>query len=274
MNGDGIPCYTNDNIPISSYNFNNINGMTMNSSGNLVISHSNKILKIQPDNVVVKIAGGGASLGDGGLAVNAQVSPYGIDYDSNGNLYLAGGYRIRKIGTDSIINTICGDGTSGTSDDGLPALTSKLQYTYSLVVDGFNNIIFNEVTTPSAVKIKIIPTVSGNYYGRALTANYIYTLTSYSMAQGKSALTCDNNNNLYWLQGSVNPISVKKMDQVGTISTIAGPGTVGTGLGDGGLAINAQLFAYVGSTSEECGLAVDQYGRVYISTSYRVRMVY
>lgn len=62
--------------------------------------------------IITTVAGnGGSTLGDGGPAVNASLNgPYGVAFDSHGNMYVTDGYhgRIRKINTSGIITTIAG----------------------------------------------------------------------------------------------------------------------------------------------------------------------
>jgi len=77
--------------------------------------------------VITTIAGdgNGGSGGDGGLAVNAQLSePFDIAVDTNGDVFIADrlANRIRKVSAKTgIISTIAGNGSSEYSGDGGPA---------------------------------------------------------------------------------------------------------------------------------------------------------
>jgi len=67
---------------------------------------------------------------------------------------------------------------------------------------------------------------------------------------------------------------VRKVNASGIISTVAGNGTPGAG-GDGGPALNAQLFSTLSITESVQGMAVDSAGNLYISDHFnrRVRKV-
>ena len=67
---------------------------------------------------------------------------------------------------------------------------------------------------------------------------------------------------------------VRKVNAAGIIGTVAGNGTPGTA-GDGGQAINAQLFAVLSTAATIQGMAVDTAGNLYIADSFnhRVRKV-
>jgi hypothetical protein len=65
--------------------------------------------------------------GDGSLATNAQIEPYGLFVDNTGNIYIAdaGNNRVRRVDAGTgIITTIAGGGTS--VGDGGPATNALL----------------------------------------------------------------------------------------------------------------------------------------------------
>ncbi len=77
--------------------------------------------------------------GDGGPATNAAFnSVFGIDLDSNGNVYVSDWYnhRVRKItASTGIITTYAGTGTSSYSGDGGAASSATLAYPVGLCTD-------------------------------------------------------------------------------------------------------------------------------------------
>lgn len=100
----------------------------------VVAWHNHKLLDVDNDTGFVKVmCGGGAGFaGDGGPAAMGTLFRQVNDAaaDEAGNLYLldqANG-RVRQIGTDGVINTIAGDGTSGFAGDGGPALEAQFSW--------------------------------------------------------------------------------------------------------------------------------------------------
>src|SRR6266478_3492548 len=69
--------------------------------------------------------------GDGGPATAATYCGMELPVmDAAGAIYIVDNNRIRRIGTDGIINTIAGNGQSGTSGDGGLALSATVAQVY------------------------------------------------------------------------------------------------------------------------------------------------
>ncbi|MBM3266304.1 MAG: hypothetical protein FJZ01_01535 [Candidatus Sericytochromatia bacterium] len=82
--------------------------------------------------------GGGGHAGDGGSATAAQLSgPVGIDYDPQGNLWIAeyGSNYIRKVDKSGVISTAAGNGTRGLGGDGGLAKNAIVGGPHGLSVD-------------------------------------------------------------------------------------------------------------------------------------------
>ncbi|WMT40992.1 hypothetical protein RE628_28685 [Paenibacillus sp. D2_2] len=113
---------------------------------------SNTIKMVDLDTgILTKIAGTGTAGFADGPAANAQFnSPYAIDADTNGNLYIAdySNYRIRKIDKNGNVTTVAGNGTQpaqGTADwvpNNIDALSAKLLSPVSIKIDKVGNIYF------------------------------------------------------------------------------------------------------------------------------------
>ncbi len=108
-------------------------GIVFDRAGNLLVAENNfnKISRIRPDGTIERLTAtnDGNSSGDGGLAIDAEVDrPIAVAVDPAGNIYIPDHhYRIRKIDAQTgIISTIAGDGRSGFSGDGGPAVASRI----------------------------------------------------------------------------------------------------------------------------------------------------
>jgi sugar lactone lactonase YvrE len=206
--------------------------------------------------------------GDGGAATAAVLNyPYATTFDASGNIYIsdANNNRIRMINTAGIINTIAGNGTSGSSGDGGAASVAYLNTPQSLIFDASGNLYFSDHNNNKVRKINtagIISTVVGTG-----TAGYNNDGISAITAQlnGPSQLAFDAAGNLYIADFNNN--RVRMVNTSGTISTVAGNGVSGY-TGNGGPATAANL-------NHPAGLAIDAAGNLYLSDNGNgfIRMV-
>ncbi|HHJ16702.1 MAG TPA: PKD domain-containing protein, partial [Gammaproteobacteria bacterium] len=85
-----------------------------------------RVLKIDSNGEVSVYAGTGGNdnfSGDGGPATAAQIGcPLALATGPDGSLYIANGFRIRKVNPQGIINTIAGGGTLDSREDGVRAV--------------------------------------------------------------------------------------------------------------------------------------------------------
>ena len=95
-------------------------------------------------NDVVSCLGGFG--GDGGPARLAMLNhPQGSALDAAGNLYIAdtSNHRIRLVDARTqLISTIAGNGTSGLTGDGGPAITAEISFPVSIALDRFGRVYF------------------------------------------------------------------------------------------------------------------------------------
>jgi hypothetical protein len=209
--------------------------------------------------IITTIAGGGAVLGDGGLAVNAILNnPGGIVFDKFGNLYIAegSGNRVRKISNTGLITTIAGTGISGYNGDGIPATNAKLHNPFGLDVDTLGNIYIADCGNYRVRKVDvntgIISTVVGigvsGYNGEGMQATT-------AMITQPNDICFDRHGNLY-ITDPAN-YRIRKVNTLGVISTFAGDGTSGNS-GDGGPATLAKFTLIY-------GIKADKYDNIYVA---------
>ena len=252
---------TGDNGPASAAQLNcesaSRAGVVADSAGNLFIAgevpHSAKYLQ---NGIITTVAGNGSLgySGDGGLAIYAQMFNWSatVVVDGAGNLFFAdNGTRIRKVSPDGIITTVAGNGTSGYSGDGGPAVNAQLRFAFGIAVDRTGNLfIADGILIRKVWGNGVITTMAGNrseFSGNDSQAN----ATNGTLG----ALAVDGMGNLLVAVH----YGIRKVSSDGTISTVAGNGLPGYS-GDGGLATKAQLnFDHISS------MAVDGAGNIYVA---------
>jgi sugar lactone lactonase YvrE len=214
--------------------------------------------------------------GDGGAATRAML--FGVEsiaVDGQGNVYITdtSNYRVRKVTPAGRITTFAGTGKRGFSGDGGPATSAQLILEESgdafggLAVDAQRNVYIADFFGNRVRKVSpagIISTFAGTGKqgfggdgGPATSAQFHYP----------AGLAVDGSGNVYIADR--NNGRVRKVSRDGTITTIAGSGSIIIHQrGDGGPALAARLFT-------PAGVAVDRQGNVYISdpADYRVRKV-
>jgi len=111
--GTGVGGYSGDGGPATSAQLSYLEGMAVDTSGNVYIADSgNSVIRkvAASSGIITTVAGNGTTgyLGDGFDALTAELNgPAGVAVDSVGNLYIAdGNYRIRAVGSGALANPI------------------------------------------------------------------------------------------------------------------------------------------------------------------------
>jgi len=240
-------------------------GIAVDRNGNLFLAEGqNEIVsEVRPDGTVTAVAGTGRQgfSGDGGPATKAQLSyPFAVTIDAQGAILIGDSTRIRTVALGGRIATIAGTGTAGFSGDGGPATGAMLSSTNALAVDQDGTLYIADANNgrirsvgPDGI-IHSIGAINGDG-GPALTA----------ALAGPAGLAFDTKGNLYVAERDGG--RVRRIDQMGRISTVAGNGVAGF-VGDGGPAVQAEL-------NQPTAVAVDKEGNLFIADSKnnRVRRV-
>ncbi len=250
--GNGSIGITGDGGPATSAPLSFAFATAFDAAGNLYLGMPNAIRKVSPGGIITNFAGNGTAgySGDGGLAVNAEVSNVeGIAFDAAGNLYFTDGYSlasvVRKIDLGGIITTVVGSPTSGPgfSGDGGLAVNAQLSQPRDIIFDAAGNMYIADGFNMRIRKVDVngfITTIAGNGSsaadagdgGQAVNASFV----------GINTMAIDGAGNIYVGSSSV----IRKINPSGIISTITGVasamGIPGNGYsGDGGLATAAQV---------------------------------
>ncbi len=260
--GTGTPGVIVDGTPATNAGFNHLGPIALDSVGNLYISdYANYcIRKVNTLGILSTFAGTGVygSGGDGGPATAATFSTItGLAFDKHGNLYISdvNVNRIRKINNSGIITTIAGTGTYGYTGDNGPATAAKIGAVGDIAIDTAGNVFFTDNVLMTIRKIDTAGIIS-RYAGNG-SPGFSGDGGPATAAQLNNPITVatDRMGNLYLFDESNSRI--RKVDALGTITTIVGTGIVGYS-GDGGPASSAVL-------DRVDGLWVDTLENIYLA---------
>ena len=167
--------------PGATAQFENVGGLTLDSSGNLFVTERTRIRKVTPEGFVSTLAGTGSAGYQDGSGLVAQFQSLGdIDLDRAGNLYVADtvNNRIRKVSQTGMVSTVGGNGNPGFADG--PSDSAQFVYPSDVVVDGAGNLFITDSFNYRVRKIAVTGIVStlagsgtaGFLDGDALTAQF------------------------------------------------------------------------------------------------------
>ena len=205
--------------------------------------------------------------------VNAQGSearmkyPYGLAYDSAGNLYFSdqGNHSIRKIDTSGNITTFAGSGISGSTDG--QGLSASFNNPYGIVFDQADNLYIVDNLIRKIRKIDpsgYVSTFAGNG-----TASLIDGQGTEASFNKPTNIAIDSSGNLY--VSEYGSSSIRKITPDANVTTFAGTGSRGSNNGQGtsasfdrpyGLVFDSSSNLYVGDYGNHVIRKIDPSGNV------------
>ncbi len=247
-------------------------GVAVDSMDNLYVADTEnfRIRKVNVQNGIINtFAGTGTAgfSGDNGPALSSKLSwPYGMSFDTSGNLYFtdSGNQRIRKIATATgLISTVAGDGGKGYSGDDGPALAAKFRNPYGVGVasDGTIFVADSENRRIRCVTLAtgIIATIAGT--GETQIPNEGGPAASAKL-RDPQGVAVDSKDNVFISDSNCRVWRVA----VGTGIMIATAGTGEQGYsGDGGPATSAMI-------SIPYGLAIDSADNLFLADHWNMRI--
>lgn len=266
--GTGEAGFFGDGGPATKAQLNLPLAVAVDREGNLYIADAEnyRIRKVDKEGTITTIAGTGEEgySGDGGPATSAQLTyPLGLAFDDRGNLYVADELSVRKIDPSGTITTVAGTGRGGHfSGDGGPATEAKLTAA-DVALDSKGNLYIADDDNHRIRKVDkdgIIHTVAGS--GKKGHSGGGGPATNAALNE-PSSIDFDGEGNLFILCHRTSV--VRKLDQNGTITTVAGTGETGFNR-EKGPATEVML-------NEPVGLFVDDdSGVLYIGDTFNARI--
>ena len=257
--GIGIQGYSGDGGAATAAKLALPGGVAVDAAGNVYISDraNQRIRKVDATGIITTLAGTGTAgfSGDHGPATAAMLSgPRGLAVTPDGYLVFAdtSNNRIRSVDPAGMIRTEVGTGVSGFFGDGGPVGSAQFRSPYAVVIDisGTGGYIADR----SNYRIRkvdgatgIVTTVAGNGTNGCSGDGGPATAASISTVSG---IGQDAAGNLYIANTGCNRI--RMVTAGGIITTVAGTGAAG-GAGNGGPAINAELYSPQGVTVDLAG---------------------
>ena len=245
--GTAAEGYSGDGGPATEAGIND-HSFGFDGEGNFYILqfHQPALRVIDLDGIITTMMGdgiGAPSLPEEGSRMSDSTicsEPLGPVFDAERNTYISrrSDNAVIKIDSVGIITTVAGTGEAGFSGDGGPATEAQLSRPHDLAIDSEGNLYFVEIGNERVRKVDasgIITTLAGTgtrgYSGDGGPATEAEIARPWGIA-------VDADGNVYFTSQG-NDV-VRKIDQEGIITTVAGTGEAGFS-GDGGPATEAAL---------------------------------
>ena len=243
--GSGTAGFSGDGGPATSANLDFVHGVAVLRDGSFVLADmlNNRVRRVDGAGRITTAAGTGVAgyNGDGRQAVDAQVNvPRGVAVLPTGVILLpdSSNHRVRRIGLDGRITTVAGTGVPGSSGDGGPATSARLDVPFGvaplpaggfLVVERRGNRVRR--VGPDGTIRTVAGTGAAGYSGDGgpATAAMLDSPHAVVVLPDGGFLVADTLNH-----------RVRRVSPNGIITTLAGTGAAGFG-GDGGPAASARL---------------------------------
>lgn len=180
-------------------------------------------------------------------------SPYGIDFDTSGNLYVADStnHTIRKITPDCIVTTLAGSAGQSGAVDGIGA-DARFSFPHGVAVGPDDNIYIADAGNCNIRKVTpggVVTTVAGR-----LSCGYQDGKVTDALFRAPDGLAVDANGTI-WLGDTSNHV-IRKITADGNVITFAGePGVSGSNDGIG-------TAAHFNQTAD---LRLDNAGNLYVA---------
>jgi sugar lactone lactonase YvrE len=158
----------------------------------------------------------------------------------NGDIYIAdtGNHVIRKVtAATGVITTVAGNGSPGSSGDGGPATSARLNSPRGIQVAANGDLYIGDRSNDKIRKVTAATGIITTYAGTG-TAGYVDGPAATARFRHPQGIHLTSAGDLY--VADANNHAIRKISAAGTVTTVAGTGTAGY-TGNGGLATSARL---------------------------------
>jgi len=178
--------------------------IALDPAGNLYIADydQSRLRKLSPYGVITTIGGNGKPTysGDGRPAIDSSFVPFDLHIDSANRILITDtlNFRVYRVGTDGIINTIAGTGVRGYSGDGGPAVAAMVTNVAGVTTDSAGNILLADTSSRRIRRINaagVISTIAGGSSAPVTTAPVGALLVNLGLV---TTLTFDQQGRLYF----------------------------------------------------------------------------
>jgi RHS repeat-associated protein len=264
----GTPGPAGDGGPATQAALGSPIGIAVAPDGSVYIADNylSRIRRVRTDGIIENFAGTGvfSSTGDGGPALSATIAgPQGLAIGPDGSVYVAEGYRVRRITPDGYISTVAGTGNcnGGGLPFGNPATQVQLCNPGSVAVAPDGVLYITQCCDVYSVVLRvstdgILTRFAGGKNGYGFAGDGGLATEAKVWNVGQVAVGIDGS--IYFTDWAIN--RVRRVTPDGIITTVAGadlPNVTSGPRGDGGLATQAYLV-------DPRGLAVGPDGSLYI----------
>ena len=266
--GTGVYGFNGDGIPATSAALRGVPDIALDSGGNIYLCDANRVRKITVATGLISTIAGAESpgfSGDGGPATAALLNePSGVFIDTKGQIFIADtdNYRVRRIDTNGVIQTVAGNGDFVPFTEGVPATTVAVQQPTALTMDSAGALYIADAAASRIVKVTadgLLNTVAGNlangFSGDGGPANKATLYNPMGVAVDAQGAV--------YISDTVNR-RIRRVSTSNIISAFAGSGAYKFG-GDGGP-------ASAGLLDLPTDLIFDLKGNIYISDTQNNRV--
>jgi gliding motility-associated-like protein len=236
-------------------------GVATDTQGNIFVAdqNNNLIRKITPAGVVSTFAGNGTIGKTNGTGTVASFnSPFGMAFDSKGNLYLAAGGNnlIRKITPAGVVTTFAGSGSQGKTDG--TGTGASFNNSTDVTVDSQDNIFVADHNNNLIRKITTAGVVT-TFAGGGPDDSDNATTATVNLGNPYS-MRIDKQGNMYVAAEFENQIKI--ISPNGSVRNLAGSGEPGYA---DGIGTSALLYAPI-------ALVLDTHNNLFVSDNQNLRI--